>query len=408
MQQGLKENWQQFTVLIIINAFVGGMVGLERSIFPDLANFKFGISGHTAILSFIITFGLVKSIANYVAGKYARTFSRKKILVTGWLFGLPVPFLLIFASSWDMILLANVFLGLNQGLAWSTTVLMKIDLVGEKNRGFAMGLNEFAGYLAVSIFAFLSSWVAVEYGVHPYPFYIGIILVFLGLFFSVFIVRDTTAISKLEKATPLHSTAKNIFRDTSWAHRNLSSVTQAGFVNNLNDAMAWGIIPVWMNHEGYTLSDIGLVAAVYPALWGIGQLFSGKLADLFCKKDVLKYGMYFQALAIFLFPFMNSLVGLLTVSAVLGIGTALVYPTFLSSIAENTSVQNRPESLGVFRFWRDFGYVVGGLLVGLTSDWIGITFSIELVALITLISAIIISVRMYCPTPVVSTSCAQA
>lgn len=407
MKQGLKENWQQFTILIIINAFVGAMIGMERSVFPELASVKFGISGHAALLSFIITFGLIKSISNYAAGKYTQTFGRKKILIAGWLMALPVPFLLIFANSWTLILVANVFLGINQGLAWSTTVLMKIDLVGEKNRGFAMGLNEFAGYVAVSIVALASSWIASTYGVHPYPFYMGLVFAIVGLLLSVFAVRDTTHISTLEgSAKPVEKT-KNIFALTTWRHRNLSAVTQAGFVNNLNDAMAWGIIPVWMVQKGYSLGEIGLVAAVYPALWGIGQLFSGKLADIFCKKDILLYGMLFQAMAIFLFPFMHSLELLLGLSALLGIGTSLVYPTFLSSMAENTSVQDRPESLGVFRFWRDFGYVAGGLLVGFSADALGMLFSIELVALITLVSAIIIAARMYCPTEVKSITCFQ-
>lgn len=400
MKQGLKENWKQFAILIVINAFVGGMVGLERSVLPDLAISKFNLSGHTVILSFIITFGLVKAITNYFAGKYAGSLGRKKILVLGWLFGLPVPFLLIFASSWNMILLANIFLGINQGLTWSTTVLMKIDLVGEKNRGLAMGLNEFAGYLAVSVMAFLSSWIAVEYGIHPYPFYMGILISVFGLTLSVFFVDDTTGISSLEKSNGLTQSSKQIFTSITWKHHNLASVTQAGFVNNLNDAMAWGIIPLWMNHEGYSLSEIGMVSAVYPAFWGIGQLFSGKLGDLFCKKDLLFYGMLFQAIAIFLFPYMATLYSLLILSSVLGIGTALVYPTFMSSIAENTIPQNRPESLGVFRFWRDFGYVAGGLLVGVSADWLGLVFCIEFVSLLTFLAAIIIFVRMDCPTQI--------
>jgi MFS family permease len=400
MKQGLKENWKQFAILVIVNAFVGGMVGLERSVLPDLAESKFDLNGNAVVLSFIITFGLAKAITNYFAGKYAGTFGRKKILVLGWLFGLPVPFLLIFATSWNTILVANIFLGINQGLAWSTTVLMKIDLVGEKNRGLAMGINEFSGYLAISVLAFVSSWLAVEYGIHPYPFYLGIVIAFLGLLFSVFLVRDTTTIAALEKSNAPGQSSKRIFSDTTWYHKNLSSVTQAGFVNNLNDAMAWGIIPVWMNHQGYSLSEIGMVAAIYPALWGIGQLFSGKLGDLFCKKDLLFYGMLLQAAAIFLFPFMTSLHALFILSGILGIGTALVYPTFISAIAENTSAQNRPESLGVFRFWRDFGYVAGGLLVGISADWLGLVFAIEIVAFVTLLSSAIILVRMHCPTTV--------
>lgn len=397
MKQGLKENWKQFVLLIVVNAFVGAMIGMERSILPSLAREKFFLDGQAALLSFIVVFGLTKAIANYSSGRFIGLIGRKKMLLLGWLLAIPIPFLLTLANSWNVILWANVFLGLNQGLAWSTTVLMKIDLVGTKDRGLAMGFNEFAGYLAVSLVALVSSWLAVEYGVHPYPFYMGFFFVLAGLLITFFWVKDTTRMAALEQSN-ISLGEKNLFLYTSWKHRNLGSVTQAGFVNNLNDAMAWGIIPVWMYQQGYALSEIGLVAAIYPASWGIGQLFSGKLADIFCKKDVLLYGMIVQAAAIFLFPFMQSLQTLSIVSAILGIGTALVYPTFLSSIAENTSIPERPESLGIFRFWRDFGYVTGGLLVGLTADKVNIVFSIELVALITLISGIIIAFRMYCPT----------
>jgi len=398
MQQGLKENWKQFTLLVIINAFVGGMVGLERSVLPELAHEKFGVNGHYAVLSFIIAFGFIKAISNYIAGKFATALSRKRLLVAGWAFGLPVPFLLIFASSWNMVILANIFLGINQGLAWSSTVLMKIDLVGEKDRGFAMGLNEFAGYLAVSVMAFVSGWVATEYGLHPYPFYIGIFLAIGGFLLSWLFVNDTTKNAHTEKNQSHTVPLKKIFSDTSWRHRNLGSITQAGFVNNLNDALAWGIIPIWMSQNGFSIYQISLVAAVYPAFWGIGQLFAGKLADKFCKKDILTYGMLLQALALFLFPFMFNLAALLLLASLLGIGTALVYPTFLAGIAENTTVKDRPESIGIFRFWRDSGYVAGGLIAAMAATWFGLTFSIELIAILTLISSIVLAVRMYCPS----------
>lgn len=405
MRQGLKENWKQFTLLVIINAFVGGMVGLERSILPELAHEKFGVDGHYAVLSFIIAFGFVKAISNYIAGKFATSLSRKRLLVAGWVFGLPVPFLLIFASSWNMVIVANIFLGINQGLAWSSTVLMKIDLVGEKDRGFAMGLNEFAGYLAVSIMAFVSGWVATEYGLHPYPFYIGIFLAIGGFLLSCIFVNDTTKIAHTEKNPPHALTLNKIFSDTSWRHRNLGSITQAGFVNNLNDALAWGIIPIWMSQRGFSIYEISLVAAVYPAFWGIGQLFAGKLADKFCKKDILTYGMLLQALALFAFPFMINLTALLVLASLLGIGTALVYPTFLAGIAENTTVKDRPESIGIFRFWRDLGYVAGGLIAAMAASWFGLTFSIELIATLTLISSMVLAVRMYCPEKIKSQVC---
>jgi len=405
MRQGLKENWKQFTLLVIINAFVGGMVGLERSILPELAHEKFGVDGHYAVLSFIIAFGFVKAISNYIAGKFATSLNRKRLLVVGWVFGLPVPFLLIFASSWNMVIVANIFLGINQGLAWSSTVLMKIDLVGEKDRGFAMGLNEFAGYLAVSIMAFVSGWVATEYGLHPYPFYIGIFLAIGGFLLSCIFVNDTTKIAHTEKNPPHALTLNKIFSDTSWRHRNLGSITQAGFVNNLNDALAWGIIPIWMSQRGFSIYEISLVAAVYPAFWGIGQLFAGKLADKFCKKDILTYGMLLQALALFAFPFMINLTALLVLASLLGIGTALVYPTFLAGIAENTTVKDRPESIGIFRFWRDLGYVAGGLIAAMAASWFGLTFSIELIATLTLISSMVLAVRMYCPEKIKSQVC---
>lgn len=405
MRQGLNENWKQFTLLVIINAFVGGMVGLERSILPELAHEKFGVDGHYAVLSFIIAFGFVKAISNYIAGKFATSLSRKRLLVAGWVFGLPVPFLLIFASSWNMVIVANIFLGINQGLAWSSTVLMKIDLVGEKDRGFAMGLNEFAGYLAVSVMAFVSGWVATEYGLHPYPFYIGIFLAIGGFLLSWIFVNDTTKIAQTEKNPPHALTLNKIFSDTSWRHRNLGSITQAGFVNNLNDALAWGIIPIWMSQHGFSIYEISLVAAVYPAFWGIGQLFAGKLADKFCKKDILTYGMLLQAFALFAFPFMINLTALLVLASLLGIGTALVYPTFLAGIAENTTVKDRPESIGIFRFWRDLGYVAGGLIAAMAASWFGLTFSIELIATLTLISSMVLAVRMYCPAKIKSQVC---
>lgn len=397
MQQGLKENWKQFTLLVIINAFVGGMVGLERSILPALAQTKFGVEGHYAILSFIIAFGSVKATSNYLAGKFAKSFRRKSILLAGWFFGMPVPVLLIFATSWDMVIVANIFLGINQGMAWSSTVLMKIDLVGEKDRGFAMGLNEFAGYLAVSIMAFVSGWIATEYGLHPYPFYAGIFLVTGGFLLSWLLVKDTTLLARTEKNQTHTVALKKIFSDTTWRHRNLGSITQAGFVNNLNDALAWGVIPIWMSQHQFSLYDISLVAAVYPACWGIGQLFTGRLADKFCKKNILAYGMLLQAMALFLFPFMNNLAFLLVLGSLLGIGTALVYPTFLAGIAENTTVEDRPESIGIFRFWRDSGYVAGGLIAAMAATWFGLSFSIIITAAITLLSSIILMVRMNCP-----------
>ena len=284
---GLKENRRQFILLVIVNAFVGGMVGLERSILPGIAEAEFHIAAKTAVLSFIIVFGIVKAITNYYTGSLANKFGRKNLLVAGWVVGIPIPFLLMFAPTWNWIIAANVLLGLNQGLTWSSTVVMKIDLVGEKQRGFAMGLNEFAGYLAVAVVAFLTGWIAGEYGLRPYPFYIGFVLVIAGLVTSIFFIHDTrhhVAMEATDSNVPL---LKNIFWDTTILHRNLGSVTLAGLVNNLNDGMAWGLFPILLAQKNFNISEIGIVTAVYPAVWGIGQLFTGKMADYFCKKSML-------------------------------------------------------------------------------------------------------------------------
>src|SRR5678809_1533670 len=279
VQLGLKENWKQFTLLVIINAFVGGMVGLERSILPRIAEVEFHIAAKTAILSFIIVFGIVKAVANYFTGALANRIGRKNLLTIGWLFAIPVPFMLMSAGSWDWIIAANVLLGINQGLTWSSTVVMKIDLVGEKQRGFAMGLNEFAGYVALAIVAFLTGWIASEYGLRPYPFYLGIGLVFLGLLGSLFFIKDTKHHVAKETVTNTVPRLKNIFWDTTWRNKNLGSVTQAGLINNLNDGMAWGIFPILLATKGFTIGEIGIVTAIYPAVWGIGQLFTGRMAD---------------------------------------------------------------------------------------------------------------------------------
>lgn len=395
---GLKENWKQFTLLVIINAFVGGMVGLERSILPQIAEKEFAIAAKSAILSFIIVFGIVKAITNYYTGTLANKFGRKKLLVAGWIIGIPIPFILMFAPSWSWIIAANVLLGINQGLTWSSTVVMKIDLVGEKQRGFAMGLNEFAGYIAVAAVAFLTGWIASEYGIRPYPFYIGIVLVFLGLLGSVFFIRDTkqhVAKETINNTIPL---LKNIFWDTTWKNKNLGSVTQAGLINNLNDGMAWGILPILLANKGFTIGEIGIVTAIYPAVWGIGQLFTGKMADKFCKKDMLYVGMLLQAIALIGLVWANTLFHFVVLSSILGWGTAMVYPTFLATVAENTHPQDRAKSIGVFRLWRDLGYAIGAILTGIIADLISINAAIIFIGMLTLVSAFIIRYRMKCRT----------
>lgn len=393
---GLKENWKQFTLLIIINAFVGGMVGLERSILPQIAEAEFHIAAKTAILSFIIVFGIVKAITNYFTGTLANKLGRKNLLVIGWLFGIPVPFILIFASNWNWIIAANVLLGINQGLTWSSTVVMKIDLVGEKQRGFAMGLNEFAGYLSVAIVAFITGWVAAEYGLRPYPFYIGIALSLLGFFGSWLFVKDTQHHVAKESTSSNIPLLKNIFWDTTWKNKNLGSVTQAGLINNLNDGMVWGIFPILLVQKDFSLGQIGIITATYPAVWGLGQLVTGKMSDYFCKKDMLFVGMFLQGLALLIMPWATSMLHFISLSVVLGWGTAMVYPTFLATVAENTNPIDRPKSLGIFRLWRDLGYAVGAILTGLIADAININASIIVIGLLTVFSAIIIKQRMKC------------
>ena len=393
---GLKENWRQFTLLVIINAFVGGMIGLERSILPQIAEVEFQIAAKTAILSFIIVFGIVKAVTNYFTGVLANKIGRKNLLTIGWLFAIPVPFMLMFADNWNWIIAANILLGINQGLAWSSTVVMKIDLVGERQRGFAMGINEFAGYLALAVVAFLTGWIASEYGLRPYPFYIGIALSILGLMGSWLLIKDTKHHIAAETTTSKTPKLKNIFWETTWKNKNLGSVTQAGLINNLNDGMVWGLFPILLATKGFNLGQIGIVTAIYPAVWGIGQLFTGKMADVFCKKDLLFLGMSLQGLALVVLVFASTMTHFIILSVILGWGTALVYPTFLATVAENTHPADRANSIGVFRLWRDLGYAIGAILTGIIADTLGINASVLVIGLLTIFSAAVILYRMKC------------
>lgn len=393
---GLRENWQQFTLLVIINAFVGGMVGMERSILPQIAETEFHIAAKTAILSFIVVFGIVKASTNYFTGALANKIGRKNLLTIGWLIGIPVPFILMYADSWNWIVAANILLGINQGLTWSSTVVMKIDLVGEKQRGFAMGLNESAGYAALAFVAFLTGWIASNYGLRPYPFYVGVALSILGLLGSWFLVKDTKHHVSVETTTSKVPKLKNIFLETTLRNKTLSSVTQAGLINNLNDAMAWGIFPILLALKGFSIAEIGVVTAVYPAVWSIGMLFTGKMADVFCKKDLLFLGMLLQGVPLLVLVFAQTITHFIILSSLLGVGTALVYPTFLATVAENTHPTDRANSLGVFRLWRDLGYAVGAVLTGVIADTLGINTSIFVIGLLTIFSAGIIFYRMRC------------
>jgi len=391
---GLKENWQQFTLLVIVNAFVGGMVGLERTILPELAAEKFGIASKIAILSFITAFGITKAAANFFMGKLANRFGRRNLLLTGWILALPIPFILIYAQNWEQIVLANILLGLSQGLSWSSTVIMKIDLAGEKDRGLAMGLNEFAGYAAVGLIAFVSGYIAHRFGITPYPFYIGIFLSVTGLLLTLFWIRDTASHVAQESRSSDMKPLKHVFLDTSFRNRTLSSITQAGLINNLNDGMIWGLLPLLLLSLQYHSGQAGIITAVYPTVWGIGQLFTGKMADKYSQKAMLFGGMLLQGLAILLLPFAHEFWLLIALAAILGIGTALVYPTFLTAIARITTPAQRAESIGSFRLWRDLGYAAGAIISGIVADAFGISAAIILIGVLTIVSSLVIQFRM--------------
>ena len=394
MKLGLKENWKQFTILVIVNAFVGGMIGMERTIIPKFAEIEFGIASKTAILSFITAFGITKAITNYFTGKLANRFGRKNLLLFGWALAIPIPFILIHAESWNWVIFANILLGISQGLTWSSTVVMKIDLVGEKDRGLAMGLNEFAGYFAVGLVAFLSGYIAQKYGITPYPFYLGIGISIIGFLLTLFFVKDTRVFVHQENTTNKTKKLENIFLETTFKNKTLSAVTQAGLVNNLNDGMIWGLLPIVLLSLNYDSENIGVITAIYPTVWGFGQLITGKMSDIYSKKKMLFWGMLVQGIAILFIPFSTEMYQLATISALLGFGTALVYPTFLSAIAQATNPTQRAESIGTFRLWRDLGYAIGAIISGITADLFGVNYAIILIGVITILSSVIIEVRM--------------
>jgi MFS family permease len=396
IQLGLKENWKQFTLLIIVNAFVGAMIGLERTIIPQIAEADFGIAAKTLIFSFIVVFGVTKAITNYFTGLLANKFGRRKLLICGWLFALPVPLILMQADTWNWIIAANIFLGINQGLSWSTTVVMKIDLVGQKDRGLAMGLNEFAGYIALAAIAYCTGWVAHEYGLRPYPFYMGIGISVVGLLLTVSFIKDTHKHVMLESVSSRIPRLQNVFWDTSWRNKNLGSVTQAGLVNNLNDGMVWGLFPLLLASKGFNLTEIGVIVATYPAVWGIGQLFTGSLADKYSKRNLLFVGMLLQGLALVVMIAANTLTSFVALSALLGIGTALVYPTFLAAVSDYTHPDQRPKSIGVFRLWRDLGYAFGAILTGMIADKYSLATPVLVIGLLTIASSLVVQYRMTC------------
>jgi MFS family permease len=396
---GLRENLGQFSLLVLVNAFVGAMVGMERSILPAVAEDEFGLAARTAILSFIVVFGVTKATANYFAGRWSDRFGRKRVLVAGWIVATPVPFLLMWAPSWSWIVGANVLLGASQGLTWSTTVIMKIDLAGARSRGLAMGLNEFAGYLAVALSAFATGVVAAEFGLRPEPFYLGVGFVALGLLLSVLAVRETRAHVQLETRTS-HTpsgpdlSARDVFTRTSLTDPDLSAVSQAGLVNNLNDGVAWGLFPLLFAASGLSLTEIGTLASIYPAVWGLGQLFTGAWSDRVGRKLLIVWGMWTQAVGIVAIGLGGGFGAFATGAVLMGLGTAMVYPTLLAAIGDVAAPAWRASSVGVYRLWRDLGYAVGAILAGVVADAYGLVAATLTVAALTFLSGCVVSVRM--------------
>ncbi len=394
---GLRENAAQFTLLVAVNALVGGMIGQERTILPLIAEQTFGLSGFTITLTFIVAFGLVKAVTNFFAGTLGDRYGRKPVLIAGWLIGLPIPLLIIWAPSWGWIVFANVLLGINQGLTWSTTVIMKIDLVGPSRRGLAMGLNEAAGYGAVAITALVTGAIADRYGLRPEPFFLGLSLAALGLGLSTIFVRETRHFVDIERQSVPPTTSlstREIFARTSWSDRNLSSCSQAGLVNNLNDGLAWGLFPLLFTAAGLSIGRIGILAALYPAAWGLCQLITGPLSDRVGRKPLIAGGMLLQAVALSWIAVGDDFAWWVVGAIVLGVGTAMVYPTLLAAIGDVADPSWRARSVGVYRLWRDSGFAIGALLAGLLADLVSITAATHVVAALTALSGVVVVVRM--------------
>lgn len=404
---GLHENLRQFSLLVLINVFVGMMVGLERTVVPLIGEKEFGLVSKTAIVSFIVSFGATKAICNLFAARASETIGRKKVLVLGWVIGLPVPFMIIFANHWFWFDIANILLGINQALCWSMTVIMKVDLVGPKRRGLALGLNEFAGYLAVGFTAWITGYIASVYALRPQPFYLGIGVAIAGLLLSSLLVDETIHHAKLEAALqhdlpPFPAGAerlaspslREIFVLTSWKDRNLFSCSQAGLVNNLNDGMSWGIYPLFFASVGLSVAAIGTIKAVYPAAWGMLQLFTGPLSDRWGRKQLIAWGMILQAGGIWLTAQVPAYATWITGALLQGIGTAMVYPTLLAAISDVAHPEWRASSMGAYRFWRDMGYAMGALVSGIIADLFGMKAAINAVAALTFISGLQVAIQM--------------
>jgi MFS family permease len=395
---GLKENWRQFALLVLINAFVGGMVGIERTVVPLIGSEEFGIASTTIVVSFIVSFGVVKALANLVSGQLADAWGRKRVLVLGWVVGLPVPFMIVWAPSWGWIIAANALLGINQGLAWSMTVIMKVDLVGPRSRGLAVGLNEFAGYLAVGVTAFLTGYLASRFGLRPVPIYLGVGYAVLGAILSIMLVRDTRQHVRLEAAASSQQSIpvsfRQIFVFTSFRDRNLFAASQAGLVNNLNDGMSWGIFPLFFASFGLGVERIGLLKAIYPATWGILQIATGQLSDRWGRKGLIVAGMWIQSAGLFLTAATRQFEWWLVGSLLLGLGTAMVYPSLIAAVSDASHPTWRARSLSVYRFWRDLGYAVGALSAGIIADLFGMAWAIGIIGAFTFVSGTIVAALM--------------
>jgi MFS family permease len=400
---GLRENAGQFALLVGVNALVGGMIGQERTVLPLLAEREFELTAFTATLTFIAAFGVVKAVTNFFAGTLSDRYGRKPVLVAGWLIGLPVPLLLMWAPSWEWVIVANVLLGVNQGLTWSTTVIMKIDLVGPERRGFAMGLNEAAGYGAVAATALATGYIAERSGLRPEPFFLGLAFAGAGLGLSAVFVRETQGHAQLEAAghAARHDgdndavSTRDVFAQTSFREPALSSCSQAGLVNNLNDGLAWGLFPILFANAGLSIGRIGALAALYPAVWGLGQLYTGGLSDRIGRKPLIVGGMLTQALAIAWIAATDGFAPWAVGAIMLGAGTAMVYPTLLAAVGDVAHPSWRARSVGVYRLWRDGGFAVGALLAGVVADAVSVEAAIWVVAALTAASGIAVAVRMY-------------
>jgi MFS family permease len=395
---GLRANWPQFSLLVLVNAFVGGMVGIERTVVPLIGAEEFHLASTTLIVSFIVSFGVIKACANLVSGHLADIWGRKRVLVLGWLVGLPVPFMIMWAPSWQWVVAANALLGVNQGLAWSMTVIMKIDLVGPKSRGLAVGLNEFSGYLAVGITAFLTGYIGQRYGLRPAPIYLGVAYAILGAVISILLVRDTRDHVRLEINSSQQTQATfsfwDIFALTSFRDRNLFAASQAGLVNNLNDGMSWGVFPLFFAAFGLGVERIGILKAVYPAAWGILQIATGPLSDRWGRKGLIVAGMWIQAAGLLLTALTRQFEYWLIGSLLLGIGTAMVYPSLIAAVSDASHPTWRARSLSVYRFWRDLGYAIGALSAGIIADILGMAWAIVIIAILTFCSGIVVAVLM--------------